>query len=110
MSDVLLQQLGIPAPDVNLSVGVGLRRCEFHDQLADLLFTPSEDGNVNLQGEGIPREKIFLVGNVMIGSLVRLLPQTLQYPKNGLSVRYATLWLPCIVRLMSTRATSWSTS
>ena len=44
------------------------------DQLADLLFTPSEDGDENLRREGIPAEKIFRVGNVMIDSLVRLLP------------------------------------
>jgi len=45
------------------------------DQLADLLFTPSEDGNRNLAREGIPAEKIHLVGNLMIDTLVRLLPQ-----------------------------------
>jgi UDP-N-acetylglucosamine 2-epimerase (non-hydrolysing) len=45
------------------------------DQLADLLFTPSQDGNENLLKEGIPPEKIKLVGNVMIDTLVRLLPQ-----------------------------------
>lgn len=45
------------------------------DQLADLLFTPSEDGNRNLEREGIPAEKIHLVGNLMIDTLVRLLPQ-----------------------------------
>jgi UDP-N-acetylglucosamine 2-epimerase (non-hydrolysing) len=44
------------------------------DQLSDLLFTPSEDGNVNLAREGIPPEKVKLVGNVMIDTLVRLLP------------------------------------
>jgi UDP-N-acetylglucosamine 2-epimerase (non-hydrolysing) len=44
------------------------------DQLADLLFTPSEDGNRNLDREGIPREKVHLVGNVMIDTLVRMLP------------------------------------
>lgn len=44
------------------------------DQLADLLFTPSADGNRNLAREGIPAEKVFLVGNLMIDSLVRLLP------------------------------------
>lgn len=44
------------------------------DQLGDLLFTPSEDGNENLLREGIPPEKIKLVGNVMIDTLVRLLP------------------------------------
>ncbi len=45
------------------------------DQLADLLFTPSPDGDENLLREGIPPEKIKLVGNVMIDTLVRLLPQ-----------------------------------
>jgi UDP-N-acetylglucosamine 2-epimerase (non-hydrolysing) len=45
------------------------------DQLADILFTPSKDGDENLLREGIAREKIFLVGNVMIDTLKRLLPQ-----------------------------------
>ena len=44
------------------------------DQLADLLFTPSPDANENLAREGIAPEKIHLVGNVMIDTLVRLLP------------------------------------
>jgi len=45
------------------------------DQISDLLFTPSEDGNENLRREGVPPEKIHLVGNVMIDSLVRLRPK-----------------------------------
>jgi UDP-N-acetylglucosamine 2-epimerase (non-hydrolysing) len=44
------------------------------DQLADLLFTPSIDGNENLRREGIAPEKVHLVGNVMIDTLIRLLP------------------------------------
>ncbi len=44
------------------------------DQIADLLFTPSEDGDENLLREGVAPEKIHLVGNVMIDTLVRLLP------------------------------------
>src|SRR5580698_11032822 len=36
------------------------------DQIADLLFTPSEDGDINLRREGVPDEKIHRVGNVMI--------------------------------------------
>lgn len=44
------------------------------DQLADLLFTPSEDGNANLAREGVDRDKVHLVGNVMIDTLIRLLP------------------------------------
>src|SRR5262249_47488077 len=45
------------------------------DQLADALFTPSVDGDKNLAREGIPPEKVHFVGNVMIDTLVRLLPK-----------------------------------
>ena len=45
------------------------------DQMADLLFTPSQDGNENLALEKIPTDKIHLVGNVMIDTLVQLLPR-----------------------------------
>ena len=45
------------------------------DQLAAMLFTPSEDGDENLLREGVAAEKIFCVGNVMIDTLARLLPQ-----------------------------------
>lgn len=44
------------------------------DQIANLLFTPSEDANRNLLREGIPAERIRLVGNVMIDSLLKYLP------------------------------------
>lgn len=44
------------------------------DRVADHLFTPSEDGSENLAREGVPGERIHLVGNVMIDTLVRLLP------------------------------------
>jgi UDP-N-acetylglucosamine 2-epimerase (non-hydrolysing) len=47
------------------------------DCLADALFTHSEDGNENLVREGIPKERIFLVGNVMIDTLLQLLPLAL---------------------------------
>ena len=52
------------------------------DQASDLLFTPSEDGNINLLREGISEDKIHLVGNVMIDTLINLLPLTkkLQLP------------------------------
>jgi UDP-N-acetylglucosamine 2-epimerase (non-hydrolysing) len=45
------------------------------DRLADLLFTPSRDGDDNLRAEGVAAERIHFVGNVMIDTLVRLLPQ-----------------------------------
>lgn len=44
------------------------------DALADLLLTPSEDANDNLRREGVPEEKIKLVGNIMIDALVDNLP------------------------------------
>jgi UDP-N-acetylglucosamine 2-epimerase (non-hydrolysing) len=59
------------------------------DSLADLLFTPSEDGDINLQHEGVPAEKIYRVGNVMIDSLIRLLLAAMQCSKNGLPEKFA---------------------
>ncbi len=61
------------------------------DQLSDWLFTPSPDGDENLRREGIAPEKIFCVGNVMIDTLVRLLP--LAVPPQGLPARYALVTL-----------------
>jgi len=46
------------------------------DQLSDLLFTPSPDGDQNLAREGVDPSKIHRVGNVMIDSLLALLPRT----------------------------------
>jgi len=157
MSDVFFEQLGIPAPDVNLAVGsgtharqtaeimmrfepvlleakpdlvlvygdvnstvaaalvcsklgvrvghveAGLRSFDrtmpeeinrmVTDRLADLLFTPSEDGDANLKKEGVAAEKIFCVGNVMIDSLVKLLPLAERQSRNGLPERYALVTL-----------------
>lgn len=45
------------------------------DQIADLLLTPSADGDANLLREGIAPGKIHRVGNVMIDTLLRLLPE-----------------------------------
>lgn len=42
------------------------------DQLADLLLTPSRDADQNLLAEGIPAERIRLVGNVMVDTLLLL--------------------------------------
>ncbi len=157
MSDVFFQQLGIPAPDVNLSVGAGsharqtaeiMTRLEpvvlerqpdlvlvygdvnstaaaalvcaklgvavghveaglrsfdrsmpeeinrlVTDQLANLLFTPSEDADLNLQREGVAGGKIHRVGNVMIDSLVRLLPEASRCSTNGYPKEYALVTL-----------------
>lgn len=40
------------------------------DRISDLLLTPSEDGDSNLLMEGVSKDKIHLVGNIMIDSLV----------------------------------------
>jgi len=42
------------------------------DALADILWTPSPDGDGNLLREGVSREKIVRVGNIMIDSLEML--------------------------------------
>jgi UDP-N-acetylglucosamine 2-epimerase (non-hydrolysing) len=44
------------------------------DRVSDLLLTPSRDGDENLTREGVPAEKIFFVGNIMIDTLLRHLP------------------------------------
>jgi UDP-N-acetylglucosamine 2-epimerase (non-hydrolysing) len=41
------------------------------DAISDFLFVTEESGVRNLRHEGIPDERIFLVGNVMIDSLLR---------------------------------------
>jgi len=53
------------------------------DQVADILFTPSADGNENLIKENIRPDKIHMVGNVMIDTLVRLIPQAV-WPSEAL--------------------------
>ena len=63
------------------------------DRLADLLFTPSEDGDRNLQSEGIEGGKIHRVGNVMIDSVIRLLPSAIASPNYGLPDQYALVTL-----------------
>lgn len=45
------------------------------DSLADLLLTPSADAGENLQREGVPPNRIRLVGNIMIDSLIANLEQ-----------------------------------
>lgn len=44
------------------------------DQISDYLFTTCEDADQNLLREGIPKEKIHFVGNVMIDTLIQLYP------------------------------------
>jgi UDP-N-acetylglucosamine 2-epimerase (non-hydrolysing) len=91
---------------LNISVAhveAGLRSCDrtmpeeinriLTDQISDFLFTPSDDAGSNLLREGIASEKIYQVGNVMIDTLVRLLPQIESLRLAGLPERYALLTL-----------------
>jgi UDP-N-acetylglucosamine 2-epimerase (non-hydrolysing) len=83
------------------------------DQLADILFTPSEDGNRNLEREGVPAERIHLVGNVMIDTLVHMLPSCENHLPQGLPSKFALVtmhrpsnvddpeWLSCLVKTLS---------
>jgi UDP-N-acetylglucosamine 2-epimerase (non-hydrolysing) len=157
MSDVFFQQLGMPAPDVNLEVGsgshaqqtaqimarfepvlleskanlvlvygdvnstvaaalvcsklgvrlghveAGLRSRDrsmpeeinrlLTDQVADLLFTPSSDADENLKQEGIPAGRIRFVGNVMIDTLVRLLPIAAHNESSAMGEKYVLVTL-----------------
>ena len=42
------------------------------DAIADVLWTPSEDGDENLLAEGVPAERIDRIGNIMIDSFEML--------------------------------------
>jgi len=63
------------------------------DQISDLLFTPSPDGDENLLRDGIDPARIHRVGNVMIDSLLRLLPLTEQHFPSDVALPYALVTL-----------------
>jgi UDP-N-acetylglucosamine 2-epimerase (non-hydrolysing) len=48
------------------------------DALSDLLLVSENSGLRHLEQEGIPEEKVRLVGNIMIDSLVKMLPKALE--------------------------------
>lgn len=92
-------KLWIPVAHVEAGLRSGDRRMPeeinrlMTDQLASMLFTPSTDGNENLKREGVSEHKIRFVGNVMIDTLVRLLPRTEQVKLPDLPVNYALVTL-----------------
>lgn len=53
------------------------------DQVADLLLTSEEGARGNLLREGVAEEKIHFVGNIMIDTLIRLLPEAEDRPVLG---------------------------
>ena len=48
------------------------------DSIADILFTTEKSANINLRNEGIPDEKVFFVGNVMIDTLLKHIEKAAQ--------------------------------
>jgi UDP-N-acetylglucosamine 2-epimerase (non-hydrolysing) len=46
------------------------------DTISDLLFVTEQSGIDNLRNEGVSKNKVFLVGNVMIDSLIHFLAKT----------------------------------
>ena len=80
-ASLVASKMGIPTAHVEAGLRSRDRRMPEElnrlvtDQLADLLLTPSVDGNENLAREGVAPEKVHLVGNVMIDTLDRLRPQ-----------------------------------
>jgi UDP-N-acetylglucosamine 2-epimerase (non-hydrolysing) len=63
------------------------------DQIADFLFTPSQDADENLLREGIPRERIHFVGNIMIDTLVNVRPRIGEADPGAVPDRYALVTL-----------------
>jgi UDP-N-acetylglucosamine 2-epimerase (non-hydrolysing) len=63
------------------------------DRLADILFTPSRDAGENLRAEGIAADRIHFVGNIMIDSLVALLPTARRNGNGRASAPYAVVTL-----------------
>lgn len=69
------KKLGIPVAHLEAGLRSGDRSMPEElnriatDALADLLWTPSADADQNLEREGIPKNRIELVGNIMIDSL-----------------------------------------
>jgi UDP-N-acetylglucosamine 2-epimerase (non-hydrolysing) len=55
------------------------------DRLSTILLTPSADANENLRREGVPDDRIFEVGNVMIDTLLRHRPRA---PWTAMSTRF----------------------
>jgi UDP-N-acetylglucosamine 2-epimerase (non-hydrolysing) len=83
---IVCSKLGVPVAHVE----AGLRSHDrtmpeeinrlLTDQIAEILFTPSRDADGNLLREGVDPAKIHFVGNVMIDTLIRLLPRALERP------------------------------
>jgi UDP-N-acetylglucosamine 2-epimerase (non-hydrolysing) len=96
-------KLGIPLAHVEAGLRSYDRRMPeeinrvLTDAISDYLFTPAEEANENLKKEGIPEEKIHLVGDIMIDTLIWEMERTPDIDKptfEGLTAgEYAVLTL-----------------
>ena len=99
---IVCAKLGVPCAHVE----AGLRSFDrkmpeeinriLTDSVADLLLTPSPDGDENLRAEGVAEERIVRVGNVMIDSLYSNLErskESLILRELGIGENYAILTL-----------------
>ena len=74
-------KLSIPVAHLEAGLRSGDRRMPEEinrlatDAIADVLWTPSPDGNEHLAREGVPAEKVELVGNIMLDSFELLAPK-----------------------------------
>jgi UDP-N-acetylglucosamine 2-epimerase (non-hydrolysing) len=87
------------------------------DSLSDILLTPSEDADRNLLREGVNPEKIRFVGNVMIDTLIRMLPVSANHLPSDAPRRFVlvtlhrpsnvddVVWLKGIVQSLQSLAT-----
>jgi UDP-N-acetylglucosamine 2-epimerase (non-hydrolysing) len=58
------------------------------DSVADFLLTPSPDANEHLKNEGVPDDKIWFVGNIMMDSFEMLKPQILEAAQSNPDTPY----------------------
>ena len=65
-------EAGLRSGDMSMPEEVNRR---ITDAISQLLLTPSEDADAHLLREGIKPSQIRRVGNVMIDSLVRMIPE-----------------------------------
>lgn len=83
---LVTSKLNIPLAHVEAGLRSGDRRMPEEvnrlvvDRLADLLLTPSPDGDENLLREGVDKDRIHFVGNVMIDSMLQSRDAALQLP------------------------------
>lgn len=79
-------KLNIPLAHVEAGLRSGDRRMPEEvnrlvvDRIADLLLTPSPDGDENLLREGVDKDRIHFVGNVMIDSMLQARDAALRLP------------------------------